>query len=79
MFVRSEAVRFSRRDSRLVVEALDGALGEAAAGGEPGEQLASMATEGEGELLERLQARAQRHGRPARDPERTDRLRNAAP
>jgi hypothetical protein len=54
----SEAVRFSCGDSGFVVEALDGTLGEEAAGGEPGEQLAPMPTECEGELLDTTQARA---------------------
>jgi hypothetical protein len=42
MFVASESVRFSYRDSGLVVEALGGAVSEQPTGSEPGKELTSM-------------------------------------
>lgn len=66
VFVGSKTVRFSCRDSRLVVESLGGAVREHATCREPGEELASMLAQGARELLERLEPGAHRQGRPAR-------------
>ena len=48
----AKAVGFSSRDSRLVVEALGGAVGEGSAGGKPVEQLGWMLAEGSGDILD---------------------------
>ena len=65
VLVGPEAIRFSCRDSRLVVEALGGAVGEHAAGSDPVEKLVSMLPKGRRELLERLETGTHGHGRPA--------------
>src|SRR5690606_3983411 len=64
VFVGSKAVRFSRRDSRLVVETLRRPCGEAPTSPKPVEQLGLMASQGAGELLHWLDAGAHRHCRP---------------
>src|SRR5580658_10259310 len=65
MFVRAEAVGFSRRNSGLVVETLGGAGREKAEGSEPVEQLTSVLAKGEREGLERSKTRAHGQGGPA--------------
>src|SRR5271155_3262287 len=62
--VVAEAVRLSGRNSGLVVEALDGALGEPAAGGEPVEEEAAVSAQSARELLERFEAGAHGEGGP---------------
>src|SRR5438552_195504 len=67
VFVASKTVRLSRRDSSLVVESFGGAVRKAAASGEPGEEFAPVLAQRARELLEWLESRAHRHGRPSRE------------
>src|SRR5690606_26482502 len=64
VFVGSEAVGFSCRDSGLVVEPLGSAQREAPAGLEPVEQLGFVLTKRASEPLHRVQLRAHRARRP---------------
>src|SRR5580700_2520899 len=65
VFVASEAIGLSCRDSGLVVESLGGSVGEESTSDEPVEKLALVLTQGTRERLERSETRTHGHGGPA--------------